>query len=119
MPGLALIALYFVLRGAAGFVALSLFAAGLLTQLFPPFIVRMLPGAFGNKSGAFAGIVAGTAIMEYFALSDTTLAQQLSNWPDAIRYLSTGWVALIVNARLLHAGQWGHPRAPHRCDAVR
>ncbi|KVQ18862.1 hypothetical protein WK91_17370 [Burkholderia cepacia] len=65
--------------------------------MFPAFIFSVLPRPFGNKYGAFAGIATGAAIMAYFAVSNATLAQQLPNWPDTIRYLNTGLVALIIN----------------------
>ncbi|WP_196489708.1 hypothetical protein [Burkholderia cepacia] len=65
--------------------------------VFPAFIFSVLPRPFGNIYGAFAGIATGAAIMAYFAVSNATLAQQLPNWPDTIRYLNTGLVALIIN----------------------
>lgn len=97
LPLFGLLAVYFVLRGGATFVALALFASSLLTQLFPAFFFSLLPLRFGNKYAAFAGIFAGGAVLGAVTLSGKGLAAWLPGWPVAVQSLNAGLVALAVN----------------------
>ncbi len=97
LPLFALLAVYFVLRGGATFVALALFASSLLTQLFPSFFFSLLPRRFGNKYAAVAGIFAGGAVLGAITLSGKGLAAWLPGWPLAVQSLNPGLVALAIN----------------------
>lgn len=97
LPLFGLLAVYFVLRGGATFVALALFASSLLTQLFPSFFFSLLPHRFGNKYAAVAGIIAGATVLGTITLSGKGLAMWLTGWPLTVQSLNPGLVALAVN----------------------
>ena len=98
LPVFGLVAVGFVLRGGATFVALALFASSLLTQLFPSFVSSLLPRPFGNKYGAFAGIGAGAVVLAAAVGFDVTLRTLMPGASDTVGSINMGLVALAVNA---------------------
>lgn len=97
LPFFGLVAVFFVLRGGATFVALALFASSLLTQLFPSFVASLLPRPFGNKYGAFAGIGAGAIVLAAAVGFDINLHSLLPGASDTVGSINMGLVALAVN----------------------
>jgi SSS family solute:Na+ symporter len=103
LPLFALIAVFFVLRGGTTIVAIAIFASSLLTQLLPSLIFSLLPRPFGTRQAAFAGILAGGAVLAFTTLSGMGLPQLLPNAPVVIKSINIGLVALATNALVFTA----------------
>jgi len=98
LPVFALVAVYFVLRGGSTIVSVAIFASSLLTQLLPALLFSLLRRPFGSKQAAFAGILAGGAVLGFTMLANTSLAQLFPQAPLVVQSLNIGLVALAVNA---------------------
>jgi len=98
LPLFALVAVYFVLRGGTTIVSIAIFASSLLTQLLPSLIFSLLPRPFGTRQAAFAGILAGGAVLGFFTISGMTLAQLFPAAPVLVKSLNIGLLALATNA---------------------
>lgn len=103
LPVFALVAVYFVLRGGATFVALAIFASSLLTQLFPMLAMSFLRRPFGTREGAFAGVAAGAAVLAASSGYGVTLSALLPSAPLVVTSLNPGLIALIANAAVFIA----------------
>jgi SSS family solute:Na+ symporter len=97
VPVVAVIGAYFAIAGSDTIVALLLMGYSFVTQLFPALICSLLARNPVTKAGAFAGIVAGVAVVIYFTMSAETLAKLAPGWPEWLRDLNVGTVALLVN----------------------
>jgi SSS family solute:Na+ symporter len=97
VPAVAVIGAYFAIAGSDTIVALLLMGYSFVTQLFPSLICSLLARNPVTKAGAFAGIVAGVAVVIYFTMSAETLAKLAPGWPEWLRDLNVGTVALLVN----------------------
>jgi len=103
VPVVALVAVFFTLRGGEAIVPLLLLGYNLVTQLFPALILSLPEKPLATRAGAMAGILAGEATIAWVSLSGTTLAKLYPRWPSAITDLNVGIVAMSVNVVVLLA----------------
>jgi SSS family solute:Na+ symporter len=101
VPVVAVIGAYFAIAGSDTIVALLLMGYSFVTQLFPALICSLLARNPVTKAGAFAGIVSGVGVVIYFTMSAETLAKLAPGWPEWLRDLNVGTVALLVNVVLM------------------
>jgi len=97
VPVVAIIGAYFAIKGSDTIVALLLMGYSFVTQLFPALICSLLARSPVTKAGAFAGIACGVATVVYFTMSAQTLGKLEPGWPEWLRDLNVGTVALVVN----------------------
>jgi SSS family solute:Na+ symporter len=97
VPVVAVIGAYFAIAGSDTIVALLLMGYSFVTQLFPALIASLLARNPVTKAGAFAGIMCGVGMVVYFTMSAETLAKLAPGWPEWLRDLNVGTVALLVN----------------------
>jgi SSS family solute:Na+ symporter len=101
VPVIALIAVFFTLRGGETIVALLLMGYSFVTQLFPAVLTSLAARNWVTKQGAFAGIVAGVAVVAYTTLTHASIGQWFPFLPDKIKDLNIGLVALALNIVVL------------------
>ena len=101
VPVVALVSVWFTLRGGATIVALLLMGYAFVTQLFPVLIASLMPRNPVSKEAAFAGICVGVATVATTSLTHTTVASLLPGLPEALRDLNIGIVALVLNMATL------------------
>jgi SSS family solute:Na+ symporter len=101
VPIIALIAVFFTLRGGETIVALLLMGYSFVTQLFPAVVTSLAARNWVTKQGAFAGIVAGVAVVAYTTLAHASIGQWFPFLPDKIKDLNIGLVALALNIAVL------------------
>ena len=101
VPVIALVAVFFTLRGGEAIVPLLLLGYNLVTQLFPALILSLPAKPLATRVGSMAGIVAGVATIAWSSLSGTTLAKLFPSWPSVITDLNIGIVAMSVNIVVL------------------
>lgn len=101
VPVVALVAVYFTLRGGATIVALLLMGYSFVTQLLPALVCSLLERNPVTREGAFAGILAGVATVALISLTQTTLGTLFPALPQWVRDLNVGIVALVVNLVVL------------------
>jgi SSS family solute:Na+ symporter len=97
VPVVALIAVYFTIAGSSTIVALLLMGYSFVTQLFPALLCSLMARNPVTRQGAFAGIAVGVAAVVYFTVSNETLATLFPDWPETIRDLNIGTVAVLLN----------------------
>jgi SSS family solute:Na+ symporter len=97
VPVVALVSVYFTLRGGSTIVALLLMGYAFVTQLFPTLIASLLPVNPVTKQGAFAGILVGVGTVAYTTLTHSTVATLFPALPEALRDLNIGIVAMVLN----------------------
>jgi len=100
VPVVALVAVFFTLKGGETIVALLLMGYSLVTQLFPALVLSLARRNFATREGAAAGIVAGVATVAAVTLSGANF-HKLPWLPAPIQDLNIGIVALAVNVILL------------------
>jgi SSS family solute:Na+ symporter len=103
VPVVALVAVFFTLKGGAAIVPLLLLGYNLVTQLFPALILSLPAEPLASRTGAIAGILAGETTIAWLSLSGATLAKLFPRWPATITDLNPGIVAMIVNVVVLLA----------------
>jgi SSS family solute:Na+ symporter len=103
VPVVALVAVYFTLRGGETIVALLLMGYSFVIQLFPALVASLLGRNPVTREGAFAGIVAGVVTVATITLTHTTIGGLFPSLPSAIRDLNVGIIALGVNLVVLVA----------------
>lgn len=101
VPVIALVAVYFTLRGGETIVALLLMGYSFVTQLFPAVVSSLAPRNWVTKQGAFAGIVAGVAVVAYTTLAHASIGQWFPFLPDKLKDVNIGLVALVLNVVVL------------------
>ena len=101
VPVVALVAVFFTLRGGEALVPLLLLGYNLVTQLFPALILSLPAEPLATRAGAMAGIIAGEATVAWVSLSGSTLAKLFPRWPSGITDLNIGIVAMVVNIVVL------------------
>ncbi|MBW4022608.1 MAG: sodium:solute symporter family protein, partial [Proteobacteria bacterium] len=101
VPVVAAIAAYFAISGSSTIVALLLMGYSFVTQLFPTLICSLSRRNPVTKEGAMAGIIVGVGTVIYFTLSNTTIAKLLPGFPEVVRDLNVGIVALLLNVAAL------------------
>jgi SSS family solute:Na+ symporter len=101
VPIIALVAVFFTLRGGETIVALLLMGYSFVTQLFPAVVTSLAARNWVTKQGAFAGIVAGVAVVAYTTLAHASIGQWFPSLPDKLKDLNIGLVALALNVVVL------------------
>ena len=101
VPVIALVAVFFTLRGGETIVALLLMGYSFVTQLFPAVVTSLAARNWVTKQGAFAGIVAGVAVVAYTTLAHASIAQWFPFLPDKLKDVNIGLVALALNIVVL------------------
>lgn len=101
VPVIALVAVFFTLRGGETIVALLLMGYSFVTQLFPAVVTSLAARNWVTKQGAFAGIVAGVAVVAYTTLAHASIAQWFPFLPDKLKDVNIGLVALALNVIVL------------------
>lgn len=102
VPLVALVAVFFTLKGDETIVALLLMGYSLVTQLFPSLMLSLAQRNIATREGAAAGIIAGVATVATLSLSGANL-HRLSWLPPQVQDLNLGIVALAVNFIVLIA----------------
>lgn len=97
VPLIALLCIYFTLRGGETIVALLLMGYNFVTQFFPSLVMSLTKRNPVTKFGAFAGIVVGVATVLAISLTNTTVGKLLPGLPQVVRDLNVGIIALILN----------------------
>ena len=101
VPVIALVAVFFTLRGGETIVALLLMGYSFVTQLFPAVVTSLAPRNWVTRQGAFAGIVAGVAVVAYTTLAHASIGQWFPFLPDKLKDVNIGLVALVLNVVVL------------------
>jgi SSS family solute:Na+ symporter len=101
VPIIALVAVFFTLRGGETIVALLLMGYSFVTQLFPAVVTSLAARNWVTKQGAFAGIVAGVAVVAYTTLAHASIGQWFPSLPEKVKDLNIGLVALVINIVVL------------------
>ena len=97
VPLVALVAVWFTLQGGETIVALLLMGYAFVTQLFPALLMSLARHNPVTRTGAFAGICVGVATVAAITLTHSTLATLFPTWPDAVKDINVGIVALVLN----------------------
>jgi SSS family solute:Na+ symporter len=97
VPVVAVVAVLFTLHGGETIVALLLMGYSFVTQLFPAVICSLAPRNRATKQGAFAGIVAGAAVVAVTTIFKISVGQLMPFLPDALKDVNIGFLALAVN----------------------
>jgi SSS family solute:Na+ symporter len=100
VPLVALVAVFFTLKGGDTIVALLLMGYSFVTQLFPSLVLSLARRNFATREGAMAGIIAGVATVAIVSLSGANL-HALKWLPPEVQDLNIGIVALAVNFAVL------------------
>ncbi|SFJ87388.1 sodium:solute symporter [Bradyrhizobium sp. Gha] len=96
VPVMALVAVFFTLKGGETIVALLLMGYSLVSQLFPSLVLSLAQRNVATREGAMAGIIAGVATVAIVSLTGVNF-HKLPWLPPEIQDLNIGIVALIVN----------------------
>ncbi|MGA7811080.1 sodium:solute symporter family protein [Bradyrhizobium sp.] len=102
VPLVALVAVFFTLKGGETIVALLLMGYSLVTQLFPSLVLSLGQRNIATREGAAAGIIAGVATVAAVSLTGANF-HTLPWLPAQIQDLNIGIVALAVNFVVLIA----------------
>jgi solute:Na+ symporter, SSS family len=100
VPVVALVAVFFTLKGGDTIVALLLMGYSLVTQLFPSLVLSLAQRNIATREGAAAGILAGVATVAIVSLTGLNL-HRLSWLPPQVQDLNVGIIALLVNFSVL------------------
>ena len=96
VPLVALVAVFFTLKGGETIVALLLMGYSMVTQLFPSLVLSLAHRNIATREGAAAGIVAGVSTVAVVSLTGANL-HTLPWLPAQVQDLNIGIVALAVN----------------------
>jgi SSS family solute:Na+ symporter len=97
VPVVALVSVYFTLRGGNTIVALLLMGYSFVTQFFPSVVMSLLRHNPVTKEGAFIGICVGVITVGVMSSLDLSLAKVAPTAPQAFQDLNIGIVALGLN----------------------
>jgi len=103
VPLVALVAVYFTLKGGQTIVALLLMGYSFVTQLFPALVLSLARNNRITRAAAAAGIVAGVATVAAVSLTHSTIGTLFAALPVEIKELNVGIVALAVNVVVMMA----------------
>jgi solute:Na+ symporter, SSS family len=101
VPVVALVAVWFTLKGGETIVALLLMGYSFVTQLFPALVLSLARRNPATREGAAAGILAGVATVALISLTHTTIGSLLPWLPGGLKDFNVGIIALIVNVVVL------------------
>jgi SSS family solute:Na+ symporter len=96
VPLVALVAVFFTLKGGETIVALLLMGYSFVTQLFPSLVLSLAHRNIATREGAAAGIIAGVATVAAVSLTGANF-HTLPWLPAPVQDLNIGIVALAVN----------------------
>ena len=96
VPLVALVAVFFTLKGGETIVALLLMGYSLVTQLFPSLVLSLAHRNIATREGAAAGIIAGVATVAAVSLTGANF-HTLPWLPAQLQDLNIGIVALTLN----------------------
>jgi solute:Na+ symporter, SSS family len=96
VPLVALVAVFFTLKGGETIVALLLMGYSLVTQLVPSLLLSLARRNIATREGAAAGIIAGVSTVAAVSLTGANL-HTLPWLPAQVQDLNIGIVALAVN----------------------
>jgi len=118
VPLIALVAVFFTLRGGQTIVALLLMGYSFVTQLFPALVLSLGRHNRVSTPGVFAGIVVGIATVAATSLTHTTMASLFPALPEALRDLNIGVIALALNLLTIAVGSAMSRRVPSTRSAA-
>ncbi len=95
VPVIVLVCVGFTLSGGDTIVQLLLMGYNFVTQLFPCFLMSLMPRNPLDRRAAAAGIVAGVAVVAATVLTSFSLTQIPGLGP--LRDINIGVLALVVN----------------------
>jgi solute:Na+ symporter, SSS family len=101
VPLIALVAVGFTLKGGETIVALLLMGYSFVTQLFPAVVCSLAARNRVTKQGAFAGIVAGVAVVTVTTLMKASVGQLFPFLPERLKDVNIGFLALALNVLVL------------------
>ncbi|HEV3105966.1 MAG TPA: sodium:solute symporter, partial [Trinickia sp.] len=101
VPVIALVAVGVTLHGGETIVALLLMGYNFVTQLFPAVVCSVGARNRVTKQGAFAGIVAGVAVVAVTTLTHASIGQWFPFLPDKLKDVNVGLLALTLNVVVL------------------
>ena len=84
-------------KGGETIGALLLMGYSIVTQLFPALVCSLFPRQVITKQGAIAGMGIGLLVVAYITLSGSTIATMFPSFPQYIKDLNVGIVALLMN----------------------
>ncbi len=120
VPVVALVAVFFSLRGGDAIVPLLLLGYNLVTQLFPSLLLSLPERPLATRWGSMAGIVTGVGTIAYTSFTGTTFSKLFPAWPSVITDLNIGIVAMTFNVVvLLVVSAATRPRVSSRSGDVR
>ncbi|MGC7406553.1 sodium:solute symporter family protein [Pandoraea pneumonica] len=96
-PVVMALAVLFTLNGGQTIVALLLMAYALVTQLFPVLLASLIGKHLITRPAAFASIIVGVATVGWVSLTKKSVAVLFPFFPDALKDLNVGIVALVFN----------------------
>lgn len=76
---------------------LLIMAYGFVAQLFPSLFFSLWKNNPVTLQGAFAGIIAGAVTVAVMTITNSTIATLFPHWPQVIKDIDSGIVALGVN----------------------
>jgi SSS family solute:Na+ symporter len=124
-PAIALVAVYFTLRGGQTIVNLLLMGYSFVTQLFPPVACSLMRKNPLTKHGAAAGIVVGVAAVAFVTLTHSTFVSLMPFLPAKAGEVNVGFAALMLNALIAaavslaaRAAETAAPAPPRRASAA-
>jgi SSS family solute:Na+ symporter len=97
VPVVALVAVWFTLKGGETIVQLLLMGYSFVTQLFPGLIMSLKRDNPVPREAAILGICVGVATVAVTTLSNASLAALFPGAPQFVQDLNIGIVALILN----------------------
>ncbi|MEI4622297.1 sodium:solute symporter family protein [Bacillus cereus] len=97
VPVVTLVAVFFTFKGGETIGALLLMGYSIVTQLFPALVCSLFHRQFVTKQGAIAGMGVGLLVVAYITLSGSTISSMFPSFPQYIKDLNVGIVALVVN----------------------
>ena len=97
VPVVTLVAVLFTFKGGETIGALLLMGYSIVTQLFPALVCSLFPRQIITKQGAIAGMGVGLLVVAYITLSGSTIATMFPSFPQYIKDLNVGIVALLIN----------------------
>jgi solute:Na+ symporter, SSS family len=102
VPVYALICVTILFYSGWSMVPISLFASNLLDQLFPAFVLGLMPRTTKRPIPVASGIVAGIALLAYVSIGfGGSLAQAFPNMAASIASVNIGLIALGLNVLVL------------------
>jgi SSS family solute:Na+ symporter len=118
VPAVAVVAVFFTLKGGQTIVALLLMGYSLVTQLFPALILSLARNNIATREGATAGIIAGVATVAGVSLTGANFHTLLPWAPVQFQDLNIGIVALAVNFVVLILVSFATRHAPASAEAA-